>query len=299
MSAVTSKRLLFQTLEKAYGSDKAASIIKEWRLWLAEHKDDPESQTWILKTAQHLGKGIKIAPRRRALKEVLNHHQKVLEDREEGKKKSEQEKPFVIAQQYVNKPLLVDGRKFGIRVWAVVIDHDPIRVYLHQNGLVLFSGDSYDEKRADDGLGNPGQGHITNYALNMNGTVWTLQQLRDHIGHDCYNAMYSKLQQNVALTYAATLPSLRAEAEKMRTPPNSTFELMGLDFMVDDQYRPWLLEVNSTPSLAVEHQDPEVLNMIYTQKNDMVVDMVKLLCVSDRFSKDDAIGGEELAGEEW
>ena len=35
--------------------------------------------------------------------------------------------------------MLVEGRKFGIRLWAVVTSADPLRAYLHTKGLVLFS----------------------------------------------------------------------------------------------------------------------------------------------------------------
>ncbi|GFR42136.1 hypothetical protein Agub_g2982, partial [Astrephomene gubernaculifera] len=38
--------------------------------------------------------------------------------------------------------------------------------------------------------------------------------------------------------------------------------------------RPWLLEVNSTPSLAVQHSDPRVRQLIAQQKGGMVADMV-------------------------
>lgn len=48
-------------------------------------------------------------------------------------------KPFLAVQRYCSQPLLVNGRKFGLRVWAAVTSSDPLRVYLHSTGLVLFS----------------------------------------------------------------------------------------------------------------------------------------------------------------
>lgn len=50
-----------------------------------------------------------------------------------------QVKPFVVAQQYLTNPLLIGGRKFGLRVWVVLTNMDPMRAYIHTNGLVLFS----------------------------------------------------------------------------------------------------------------------------------------------------------------
>ncbi len=63
------------------------------------------------------------------------------------------ERPFVAAQRYVCDPLLLNGRKFGIRVWVLVVGTRPLRLYLHTNGLVLFSHQPYrsDAWAAPDG----------------------------------------------------------------------------------------------------------------------------------------------------
>ena len=68
-----------------------------------------------------------------------------------------QVRPFVVAQQYLDNPMLIEGRKFGIRVWVVVASQDPLRVYLHSNGLVLFSGQQYDNASIEDVDGKTAQ----------------------------------------------------------------------------------------------------------------------------------------------
>jgi len=50
-------------------------------------------------------------------------------------------KPFVLAQRYVSDPLLIDGCKFGIRLWLLITGVEPFTAYLHNQGLVLFSTD--------------------------------------------------------------------------------------------------------------------------------------------------------------
>lgn len=50
-------------------------------------------------------------------------------------------KPFVLAQRYIADPLLINGCKFGVRLWLLVTGVDPLTAYLHNQGLVLFSTD--------------------------------------------------------------------------------------------------------------------------------------------------------------
>lgn len=45
----------------------------------------------------------------------------------------------MLAQRYVANPLLIGGRKFGVRLWVLVTGHAPYRAYLSDRGLVLFS----------------------------------------------------------------------------------------------------------------------------------------------------------------
>jgi len=59
---------------------------------------------------------------------------------------------------------------------------------------------------------------------------------------------------STALAFAAAAGKLRA-APAARDQVCTSYELFGLDFLVDVGLTPWLLEVNATPSLAVEHQD--------------------------------------------
>lgn len=43
-------------------------------------------------------------------------------------------------------------------------------------------------------------------------------------------------------------------------------QLLGLDYLVDSNHHPWLLEVNGTPSLAVAHHDTTVEQLIHEAK---------------------------------
>jgi hypothetical protein len=51
--------------------------------------------------------------------------------------------PFISVQQYITQPLLINSRKFGLRIWVLVLGPKPYRAYVYKQGLVLFSSQQY------------------------------------------------------------------------------------------------------------------------------------------------------------
>ena len=40
-----------------------------------------------------------------------------------------------VAQMYVTRPLLLQGRKSHLRLWVLVTQHHPLKAYLHRQGF--------------------------------------------------------------------------------------------------------------------------------------------------------------------
>lgn len=44
----------------------------------------------------------------------------------------------IVVQRYLSKPLLLDGIKFDLRVYVVVIGFNPIKAFICDEGLARF-----------------------------------------------------------------------------------------------------------------------------------------------------------------
>lgn len=114
---------------------------------------------WVLKTGQHRGQGLRVVPASQALSvsglaaasdsdspgntQTSSSSGSTSSRSTEQAQASPSSQPFLAAQQYITDPLLINNRKFGVRVWVLAIGPKPYRAYVYQQGLVLFSHTPY------------------------------------------------------------------------------------------------------------------------------------------------------------
>jgi Tubulin-tyrosine ligase family len=96
-----------------------------------------------------------------------------------------------VAQQYISKPLLISGRKFDIRIYALVLSASPLSVFIYRDGLVRFATIPH-QAPATSNLRMACM-HLTNYAINRRNAgaagpegsddaiKWRLHRLFEHL----------------------------------------------------------------------------------------------------------------------
>jgi tubulin polyglutamylase TTLL6/13 len=96
-----------------------------------------------------------------------------------------------VVQKYIEKPFLIDGLKFDLRLYVLVAGVDPLRVYFYKEGIARFATESYEPPNGKN-LGNVKTykiiqvcQHLTNYAINMNNPkfIFNKEATQTDIGH--------------------------------------------------------------------------------------------------------------------
>ncbi|XP_015113315.1 tubulin polyglutamylase TTLL4 [Diachasma alloeum] len=168
----------------------------------------------------------------------------------------------IIVQQYLSKPLLIGGAKFDLRLYVLVTSFNPLRVYLYPDGLVRFASVKYtdDINYLSDRLM-----HLTNYSINKTsasytsnecadscvGHKWTIKTFMTYLEKEGINTkkLWNSVKDIVVKTMIAGEPPINTLTRTNTTTRYSCFELFGVDILLDENLKPWLLEVNISPSL--------------------------------------------------
>ncbi|XP_053453945.1 tubulin monoglutamylase TTLL4 isoform X1 [Nycticebus coucang] len=168
----------------------------------------------------------------------------------------------LLVQRYLHKPYLISGSKFDLRIYVYVTSYDPLRIYLFSDGLVRFASCKYSPSMKS--LGNKFM-HLTNYSVNKKNTEyqanadetacqghkWALKALWNYLSQKGVNsdAIWEKIKDVVVKTIISSEPYVTSLLKMYVRRPYSCHELFGFDIMLDENLKPWVLEVNISPSL--------------------------------------------------
>ncbi|CAG9818928.1 unnamed protein product [Phaedon cochleariae] len=172
------------------------------------------------------------------------------------------EEPVVVAK-YISNPLLIAGHKCDLRLYVAVTSFDPLLIYIYEEGLVRFATVKYDSSHKQ--LWNPCM-HLCNYSINKYhsdyvksddpsaeniGHKWTLSALLRHLKAEGKDTLFlmSQIEDLIIKAILASANSIISACKMFVPYSNNCFELYGFDILIDKNLKPWLLEVNLSPSL--------------------------------------------------
>lgn len=206
-----------------------------------------------------------------------------------------------LLQQYIPNPLLVNGKKFDMRLYVLVSNAAPLTVYIFPKGIVRFAVANYDAASKDPAK------HITNYSITKDSdcfseakddydinatkcsTIALWEYLRKH-GVDI-DPILAKIRDLVMKTVLSAESYFYEEyACSQRNCYRVAHELFGFDIMLDDSYNPWLIEVNTSPSTGTKTDfDKRLKYDLVSSVYDLVGLNLNLRQVNKKVTKNDKI----------
>jgi len=179
--------------------------------------------------------------------------------------------------RYVSKPHLLNGRKYDLRLYVLVTSYDPLKIYLFKDGLVRLATVPYNVSKSSL---KQRFVHLTNYSVNKKAEQYVKNTNTD--ANACKGGETQAPQETETMACKLSFLQLKEEYRKMGVDyaevfsrikdviiktvisveqpilqcnggskgKSSCFEIYGFDVLIDANLRPWLLEVNVSPSLS-------------------------------------------------
>ncbi|XP_035262932.1 tubulin polyglutamylase ttll6 isoform X2 [Anguilla anguilla] len=178
----------------------------------------------------------------------------------------------MICQVYISRPFIIDGFKFDLRIYVLVTSCDPFRIFLYDEGLARFCTTQYNEP-TNSNMEDVCM-HLTNYAINKHsenfvrdddtGSKRKLSTFNKYLEVMRYDKekIWADIEDVIIKTLISAHPILKHNYHTCfpnHASGSACFEILGFDVLLDHRLKPWLLEVNHSPSFTTDSRlDREV-----------------------------------------
>ena len=237
---IVSKSNLWQLLEKKYSRKNAKKIMPESHVlknknhMILFNKDYNSDELYLLKKNIQQKKGILIT-------QDINVINNAYKDK------------FVVVQKYLKNQYLYNNRKLNLRIYIlVIIKNKNKHVYINKKGKCIYSNKDYDENDLNPEI------HLTSYNLDQN--IYnkfpeTFEELNYKLKGNKFSELFNKIIKICKLTFKPGLQFINDKKFNYCT----NFQLFGLDFILDNNFNPYLLEINKGPDMIPKNEKDKIL----------------------------------------
>jgi Tubulin-tyrosine ligase family len=205
-----------------------------------------------------------------------------------------------VVQKYIESPLVIDDRKFDIRVWVLILSWDPLTVYVYQQPYCRMAVKKLRMNKLDDKFS-----HLTNNSISKKSKYFQKEASMCLLNEFC-SVSGKDMRNYMTQIESAVVESLSSCADKIKD--NGNYELTGFDFMIDSNDHVWLLEINASPDLSystpvtkklVKQMMPDLAKILLSRTGkgpEYVGQFKKLQIISDKSENFHFVSNMEIRG---
>ncbi|KAL3310185.1 Tubulin polyglutamylase ttll4 [Cichlidogyrus casuarinus] len=174
----------------------------------------------------------------------------------------------VVVQRYIERPFLINQKKFDMRVYVFVASYYPLRVYVHEKLLVRFATEKYSV--SNNSLEKKFV-HLTSPYINEKNKKYRTKgrtesrSIPDYSVHKwpakaLWSVLLAKelnvdeIWKSICAVCVKTIASVALRGaelvDKYCASPECVNQLLGFDLILDANAKVWLLEVNTFPDMS-------------------------------------------------
>ncbi|ELU16337.1 hypothetical protein CAPTEDRAFT_102035 [Capitella teleta] len=226
---------------------RAFKVPKEKEQFFKYVEDNPKT-FWVQKGSQHRGVAIK------------------------GVEDLDLSNNNTFIQEYIGNPFLIDGRRFDIGLYVALTSINPLRLYIYEGDWLIrfcpseyypFDSSDRDKYVISDAYLPPWK--VPSLAFYYNKLDFNRKQslfayLREK-GHD--PELLAKSLKDAVTEVFLKMEEKLIKASKNYASSRNFFEMVRFDFVLDENLKVYLLEVNMSPNLSSGHFPPN--KVLYEQ----------------------------------
>lgn len=239
---IVSKNNLWKLIKQYHGIEKTLTLVP--CTYLLDSYDDKikllknkGNNIYILKKNLQRQEGLKFITQKEINLNILNNFYK---------------DKYVLAQEYLDNPLLINGRKVNMRIYLLIVIKNRKKYgYIYNDGFMYYTKKPYNySTNIDEGITT---GYIDREIYNTN--PLTHIDLKNYLIKNNIddNILFENIQCNISEILDAIHSSIYS------TKGETNFQLFGIDIQPDSNLNVKLIEINKGPSLIeMDEKDAKI-----------------------------------------